>query len=107
MKQTANGLPFRQRVIPRDGCTRFIDVKRDATIPENLESLRARLQCELHAATEHDYFASVLEQLDDVGRLYAWHMMCSCLCPVPRPPAASVQLEVLAAPDTLNVHVTP
>jgi len=61
VKQTANGMSLSQRVVPCDGCTRFIDVERDTTIPKNLESLRTRLQCKLHAAAEHDYFASAIE----------------------------------------------
>src|SRR5262245_7852425 len=83
-----------QAVVELDGGARLLDVDSDAALLQQLQRLRAGLQHEVHPPAEDDDGASALHQLGDVRGLDSRHVTRARLVPVPRAPAARVQLEV-------------
>lgn len=107
MEEPANGSIRRQPVIERDRGSGFLDVYRDARIPQQFQRLRTGLQPAELASAEDDDPATVIQKLHHIGRLDPRHVMRVSLVPVPTAAAAWPELEVAARPEAFDFHPSP
>src|SRR5438552_1310454 len=107
MKQTADQLRLRQLIVELDCGLGLLDVHFDISLAQILQSLRARLQGQLHPSAENHHLAAMLEQFFDVCDLNAWNMVSPGLRPIPLASTTGVKLKVTTAAHVLDVHVAP
>src|SRR5205823_10926085 len=79
----------------------------DASGLQTVERLFSGLELQFVAAAQDDHLASVLQELLDIRRLDPRLVPRPRLVPIPGPPAARPELEVLGLAHALDRHPPP